>query len=201
MARQAKLGWSGALLLALLYPASAQGQVAGRDSLTARGPRHAITIAMGMLPRMSVSSAGAESNGVLGGISYTFWPATAWGLEVAAAAHSTEAHAWETHAVTSLLFGINWYPPLAPAPLLRPYVGVAAGSYTLSQTHVAEASTQGVGGVRLGGGVDAFPARWFRLGVRAAYHLTPEFDQPVDGLRSASGPELTLQLGVAFGHR
>ncbi len=197
---------SAVLLTALLavvvcQPRAALGQERA-DSAFAHGPRHVISLAMGMLPRMNASSAGVKSDGMLGGISYQYWLDRDWTLEVAGSVHSTEATAWGTHAVASLLLGGNWYPrPLAPSPALRPYLGAAVGAYTASETDIHVVRTQSVAGARVGGGVDAFPAPWLRLGLRAAYHLAPDYDTPVHGLRNAAGPELSLQLGVAFGHR
>jgi len=195
-------------VLALTFAGAARAQsrapsepeAPARSAATLRG-RHSLSLGVGLLASADVAPGVASVHGVAGGISYLYWPGAAVALEVSANAHAAEARSAVSASVTSLLFGVSWYPELSSAAVVRPYVGVAAGPYVGSEADGfrASASARSVLGARLGGGVDLFPTHALRLGVRGAYHLVPDFDAPVGSLESASGPQLSLEVGWVFG--
>jgi hypothetical protein len=163
--------------------------------------RHSLSLSVGLLARADVAPGVAHVQGMVGGVSYLHWPRATVALELSGDVHDAEARAGVSASIVSLLFGASWYPELSPAASVRPYVGAAVGPYIGSEANgfAASASTRSVVGARLGGGVDVFPARALRVGVRGAYHLVPEFDRAVGSLESASGPQLSVEVGWVFG--
>jgi hypothetical protein len=196
-----RLGFRGLALVPLVAatPLAAQQP----DPAIAHG-RHGLSLSVGLLARVDAAPQATNVSGVLGGVSYRYWSAPDWSVELGADVHDAEVTAGVAASVASLLVGANWHPEaLAIGSAVRPYLGVAAGPYLGSESDGfrATASVRSVLGARVGGGFDAFPSRWFRLGARAAYHVVPEFDEPVGSVRSARGPQFSLELGVLLGSR
>lgn len=192
-------------LLMMPCPAFAQSpDTAPDEAVTPLGGRHSITLGLGLLPQLQVDPGHVRTSGFLGSLSYTYWPYAAWGLELNASAHSTEASVGETASVTSFVVGANYYPEvLAFGPAARAYFTSAVGPYVGFATSgfTASVRTETVLGARLGMGLDARIGKWVRLGARGAYHAAPEYEQALGTISSASGVQLSLEVGVIFGGR
>ena len=82
---------------------------------------------------------------------------------------------------------------------------MAAGPYVGSESYAgirgAGTRTQTVVGARLGAGIDAFAWNWLRLGLRAAYHAAPEYENTPGTIQSPSGAQVSFEFGVTFGGR
>lgn len=190
---------------AAAQPMDAESPRANKPIPTLEG-RHGVSVGVGLLPEAQVKPGTVSSSGVLGSVSYAYWPHAEWGIDVSASLHESELMGGNAASVTSLLFGASYYPEaLALGPFARPYIGVAAGPYVGSETQAdfggAGTWTQTVVGARLGAGIDAFAWRWLRLGLRAAYHAAPEFENAPGTIRSPSGAQFSFELGVTFGGR
>lgn len=192
-------------LLVLSCPAFAQSpDAASNEVVPPLGGRHSITLGLGLLPQLQVDPGRVRTSGFLGSLSYTYWPYAAWGLELSASAHSMEATVGETAAVTSFVVGANYYPEaLAFGPATRVYLMGAVGPYIGFATSgfTASVRTEAVVGTRLGMGLDARIGKWVRVGARGAYHAAPEYEQALGAISSASGVQLSLEIGVIFGGR
>lgn len=162
--------------------------------------RHRITLDLGLLPQVEAEPGRAEISGYVGSFAYANRVASHWEVELGAALHGTEATAGESATVTSLLIGANAYP-LALTPSIRPYVTGALGPYVGLSARGAEARTETVLGARIGAGVDARLTGWLHGGLRAAYHVAPDFAEPVGDVANPGGAQLSLELGVTFGGR
>jgi len=198
--------------LLMLYVSGAAAQPVDSESHRETEPiptlegRHGVSFGVGLLPDAQVNPGTVSANGFLASLSYAYWPHAEWGVEVSASLHESELTGGNAASVTSLLFGASYYPEaLALGSFARPYVGVAAGPYVGSETHAgiggAGTRTQTVVGARLGAGIDAFAWSWLRLGLRAAYHAAPEYENAPGSIQSPSGAQVSFEFGVTFGGR
>jgi len=162
--------------------------------------RHRITLGLGLLPQVEAEPGRAEISGYVGSLAYANRVTPRWEVELSAALHGTEATAGESATVTSLLMGANAYP-LTLTPSMRLYVAGALGPYVGVSARGAEARTETVLGARIGGGVDARLTGWLHGGLRAAYHVAPDFAEPVGDVANPGGVQLSLELGMTFGGR
>lgn len=167
-------------------------------------PRHRFTLSIGLLPQVEARPGRAQASGFLGSLAYANRVARRWEAEVAAALHSVDATAGDAATVSSLLIGANYYPAVFGSSssvypyltgALGPYVGTAASGFTSSTR------TETVVGARVGGGVDVQLARWLHSGLRAAYHIAPDYAETVGSITSPRGVQLSLELSVVFGGR
>jgi hypothetical protein len=177
MTRYDSLGTATVLPLLLGSAGAARGQDPGQANPAHRDlrGRHAITLSMGLLPDVRTSPLGSGEHGV---------------------------------STRGVLGGIGYaYWPVAEWNVEVGVTGHAAETTTVRAATVtsllfdAATRTRSVVGARLAGGVDAFPARWLRLGLRAGYHLAPDYDAPVGPVRGPAGPELSFMAGIVFGGR
>ncbi len=166
--------------------------------------RHRVSLGIGLLPQARAEPGTAQISGHVASLTYAHRMDPIWELEVSASLHGTEATPGEAATVTSLLMGANVYPPaLALAATVRPYLTSAVGPYvgTAASGLTASARTETIVGVRLGAGLDVQLSRWIRAGLRGAYHAAPRYGEPVGGMTSPRGAQLSLELGVTFGGR
>jgi hypothetical protein len=166
--------------------------------------RHSLTFGVGLLPDAEISPGNVSANGFLGSFSYAYWPYEEWGLETSVSLLNSELSGGNAASISTILFGASYYPEfLALGSFARPYISGAAGPYIGTETgnsfQGAGPDIQTVIGVRLGIGADAYAWNWLRLGLLAAYHLTPEFDDALGIIQSGSGAQLSLELGLSFG--
>lgn len=199
------------LLLAswLACAGSASDQSSGGtqpDETTSRVLRgsHSLTLGLGLLPQAQAEPGNVQANGFLGSLSYTYWPHSEWGLELSASLLDVDVSAGETTSVTSILLGTSYSPKAFNiSSALYPYVTGAVGPYVGSTTTSYTASTRAetVVGARVGAGLDAYPWRRLRVGVRGAYHAVPTYENALGTQRSASGLQVSLEIGVMLGGR
>ena len=192
------------LVTAFIVSHSAQAQSARDASDNAPLTRHRVTLSVGLLPQLDTEPGSARINSYLGALAYANRVAADWEAEVAAALHGVEATAGESATVISLLIGINYYPPaLALTSAVRPYLTGSVGPYVGSSADgfAGRTRTETVVGTRFGGGVDVRLARWLHGGLRAAYHVAPNYSEPVGSITTPRGAQLSLELGVTFGGR
>ena len=166
--------------------------------------RHSLSIGFGLLPDAETSPGIVSANGFLASFSYAYWPRSEWGLEASVSLLSSELSGGNAASISSILFGASYYPEcLALGSFARSYISGAAGPYIGSETgsgfQDAGPKMQTVVGARLGIGADAYAWNWLRLGLRAAYHATPEYDDALGAILSGSGAQLSLEVGVSFG--
>ena len=165
---------------------------------------HSLTLGLGLLPQAQVEPGNVQSNGFLGSLSYTYWPHSEWGLELSTSLLNADVSAGETTSVMSVLLGTSYSPEAVRiGSALYPYVTGAVGPYIGSATtsYTASTRTETVVGARLGAGLDAYPWRTLRLGVRGAYHAVPKYKNALGTQRSASGLQVSLEIGVMLGGR
>lgn len=192
-----------ALLLAavLTAPLGARAQsVTGAEAWVL--PHHHIALDVGILPQVETQPGSTTVGDYLGALTYAYRLAPGWTLEAGGAWHGVEAQLGETAMVTSLLIGANYYPAaLAPSSTVRPYLTGALGPYigTSASGLMAQTRTQTVVGARLGTGLDVRFSTWLTGGLRAAYHVAPNYTSAVGATRSPRGAQLSLRLGVTFG--
>ncbi|HYD54235.1 MAG TPA: hypothetical protein VEA99_16485 [Gemmatimonadaceae bacterium] len=185
--------------LALAAPAAAQPTPA----TTLQG-RHVLSIAVGAMPKVDARPGVADVDGMAGGLSWIHWTTPSFAVDLSANVHDAEARTTVSSSVVSLLVGGSWYPTaLTIGSTVRPYLGLAVGPYIGAEADLGDgsASARTVFGARLSGGLDLFPTHWLRLGVRAAAHVAPDFEEPVGSMRSPSGSQLGLEVGWMFGGR
>jgi hypothetical protein len=166
--------------------------------------RHSLSIGFGLLPDAETSPGNVSASGFLASFSYAYWPHPEWGLEASVSLLNSELSRGNAASISSILFGASYYPELlALGSFARPYISGAAGPYIGSETRNgfqdAGPKVQTVVGARLGIGADAYAWDWLRLGLRAAYHATPEYDDALGTFQSGSGAQLSLEVGVSFG--
>jgi len=166
--------------------------------------RHSLSFGFGLLPDAETSPGNVSSNGFLASFSYAYWPHPEWGLEGSISLLNSELSGGNAASISSILFGASYYPEvLALGSFARPNINGAAGPYIGLETgngfQDVGPQMQTVVGARLGIGVDAYAWNWLRVGLRAAYHATPEYDDALGTIQSASGAQLSLEVGVSFG--
>ncbi|MEM1269214.1 MAG: hypothetical protein AAGI08_04110 [Bacteroidota bacterium] len=166
--------------------------------------RHTLSFGFGLLPNTSVGLTAVSTNGMVASFSYAYGTSAEWSLEANASILDAEVNVGTTSSVAALLFGAQYSPEaLAVGSSIRPYLGAAVGPYVRSESGVSltrvGAQTQSVLGGRLSAGLDAYALGWLRLGLRAAYHVAPQFEDSLGNLDSASGGEFSLNVGVSFG--
>ena len=198
------------LLISLALPVAddASGQTADTDGSDRATPialqnRHSLSFGFGLLSDAQVNPGTVSTNGFLASFSYTYWPHPEWGLEASASLLDSELAGGNAASISALLFGASYYPEaLALGSVARPYLSGAAGPYIGSGTGTGFGDgpqVQTVVGARLGAGVDAYPWTWLRLGLRAAYHLVPEYEEALGTIQGASGTQLSLEVGLSLG--
>jgi len=191
-------------------PARAQGAADGgafsdsRDARMSLTGRHSVALSIGLLPQVETRPGAAQADGFLGGLTYTYWPHRAWGIEASVSALDLEASEGRAATVAALLVGASYSPEaLALSPVVRPYLTGAVGPYIGTEANgtfdESGSRTETVLGARFGGGIDAHAWRWLRVGVRAAYHVVPDYDPPMGSIESPQGAQLSLLLGATFG--
>jgi len=183
---------------------NAQPAPATADDGPTSPPRHRITLGVGLLPQVETSPGSAQASGFLGSLAYANRVALRWEAEVAAALHSVDATAGDAATVSSLLIGANYYPAVfARSATVFPYLTGALGPYvgTTASGFAASTRTETVVGARIGGGVDVRLARWLHGGLRAAYHIAPDYAEAVGGITSPRGAQLSLELSIVLGRR
>ena len=165
---------------------------------------HSLALGLGLLPQAQVEPGNVQANGFLGSLSYTYWPHSEWGLELSTSLLNADVSAGETSSVVSILLGTSYSPEaFRIGSALYPYVTGAVGPYVGSTTtsYTASTRTETVVGARLGAGIDAYPWRRLRLGVRGAYDAVPKYKNALGTQQSASGLQVSLQIGVMLGGR
>jgi hypothetical protein len=199
------------LLISLALPVSddASGQPTNTDSSARATPvtlkgRHDLSIGVGLLPDAQANPGNLSTNGFLASFSYTYWPYPEWGLAASASLFDSELAGGNAASISSILFGVRYYPEaLALGSVARPYLSGAIGPYIGSETgngfREAGPQVQTVVGARLGAGIDIYALNWLRLGLHTAYHLAPEYEDAVGTIESASGTQLSLEMGLSFG--
>jgi hypothetical protein len=168
--------------------------------------RHSLSFGIGLLSSAQVKPGSASATGVLASLSYVYWPHAEWGIEASASLHESDVTAGSAASVSSLLFGASYHPEaLAFGSSFRPYLSAAGGPYIGSEAESgfggSGAGTQTVVGVRLGSGIDVYAWNWLRLGLRAAYHAVPAFDDAVGTIENVSGAQLSVEFGISLGGR
>jgi outer membrane protein W len=156
-----------------------------------------------------------ESSGFLGGLAYGHWLGESLALKIGASALlvSLETHTdasgeiTRTAVVVPIIMGLRqYYAGSLRCAATRPFVGIGVGSFIGTQnisdvgSTITEASrTEAVFGGQVEAGIDFLLGRRVMTGLRFAYDLMSDFDQPIGGSRNYSGPEFTIGLGFLIG--
>ena len=150
----------------------------------------------------------------LGAFSYAYWvhdklatDVTATGLVVEATSSEGVAGTYENAVVvTSLLFGVRFYPVSSTVTPLRPYVAVGIGPYLGIQSErevgfdvVENVKTLGSFGGYVGGGIDIQMGRHFMAGVHVGYNAMADFPEPIGLERNYNGLAVSAGLSLLLG--
>lgn len=159
----------------------------------------------------------AKTNGLIGELSYCYWPQENLALNISAGVISAEAtlttsgsnilttgFSQRASSVTPILFGVKYYF-LEPTPtsFARPYlsgaIGPTLGFEANNSLFVQEAHSESALGGRLGVGVDVLLGQNFKFGASAGYFLMTDFKESVGARINYNGPALAFNFGFIFG--
>lgn len=203
-----------AILLLMAVSASAQSNfLEGRHQI-------GLTVGPWILDEETMIGSGgvevnAESNGVVGGISYGYWIhenlAVDLSLSVLTAEFKTTINATgvstNNAVVVPLLVGFKYYLPGSTyGSSWRPYMKVAVGPYIGSEsktevglTVVNDSKTKISYGGFAGAGFDILLSNTIMLGISGGYHLASDFTEPIGGRENISGPEFAIGISLLLG--
>ena len=153
----------------------------------------------------------AGTNGLSGGVGFSYWLKEHLSLTVSLSLQSAQASTTvsistvtqQASAVVPLLLGLRYYlPEPQPGDNIRPFLSAAVGTYFGSEAANAPMSQQAhietaIGG-RFGVGVDFFPGNHFKIGGSLCYHLMTDFATPVGARKNYNGAEFSLGAGYVF---
>jgi hypothetical protein len=153
----------------------------------------------------------AGTNGLAGGLGYSYWLQEHLSLTVSASLLSGQASTTvsisnvtqQASAVIPLLLGVRFYvPDPETGENVRPFLSAAVGTYFGSEATNALFSQQAhvetaIGG-RLGVGIDFFLGNHFKLGANLGYHLMTDFETAVGGRKNYNGADFSMGTGYIF---
>jgi hypothetical protein len=208
----------------LLVTAVLVGFLAGRSAAHGQEPflkgRSCLEISAGLWIDAKAASAvtagqatmEASTSGFLGALTYLYWfqEQTALSLSVGLLGASVISSAGASgvsqsaSSVVPFLVGARYHfaagEPLAPRVFAAGSLGPVLGFQAENTMSTQSATVQRALCLRLDTGMDFFPASWLKLGGQAGYLVTTDFDSPVAGRTSYSGPAFLFTVGFLLGH-
>jgi hypothetical protein len=151
---------------------------------------------------------------VLAALSYGYWTQENLSANVALRALVVEAQSSVDFAnvcessvvVSSVLFGLRYYPLATPQSPLRPYLAGSAGPYIGVESTkgigfgvTVNTTTQGSFGGLLGGGLDIQMGRYMMADINVGYNIMKDFSEPLAGKKNYGGFEFGIGLSVLIG--
>ena len=153
----------------------------------------------------------AKASGFIGGLGYSYWMREYLAITLEGSMLSGESSSTislsniqqRANSVVSVLIGMRYYlPQPEPEDRVRSFVALGIGSFIGSEAENSlfsqSAHSESVIGGRLGVGLDALLARWFKLSANVGYNVMSDFKTPIGARNNFNGYNMSFGFGFVF---